>query len=88
MCNVGVQGVDIHSDHNRFRGDKMVYVMKSSKKSSVSAIRLGILRRRGWRMESTHPEICSVCVLFEDAIDRYIYMEKNKYSKTADKIDA
>ena len=32
MRNVGIQRVDIHSDHNRFRGDKMVDVIKFSKK--------------------------------------------------------
>ena len=32
MWNVGAQRVDIHSDHNRFRGGKMVDVIKFSKK--------------------------------------------------------
>ena len=38
------------------------------RKSLVSVIKLGMLCRRGWRMESTYPEICSVSVLFEDTI--------------------
>ena len=38
------------------------------RKSLVSYIKLGILCRRGWRMESTYPEICSVSVLFEGTI--------------------
>ena len=41
------------------------------RKSLVSVIKLGILCRRGWRMESTYPEICSVSVLFEDTIGLY-----------------
>ena len=32
MLNVGMQRVDKHSDHNRFRGDKMVDVIRFSKK--------------------------------------------------------
>ena len=41
------------------------------RKSLVSVIKLGTLCRRGWRMESTYPEICSVNVLFEDTIGLY-----------------
>ena len=41
------------------------------RKSLVSVIKLGILCRRGWRMESTYPEICYVSVLFKDAIGLY-----------------
>ena len=41
------------------------------RKSLVSVIKLGILCRRGWRMESTYSEICSVSVLFKDTIGLY-----------------
>ena len=41
------------------------------RKSLVSVIKLGILCRRGWGMESTYQEICSVSVLFEDTIGLY-----------------
>ena len=37
----------------------------------MSDIKLGVLCRRGWRMESTYPEICSVSVLFDDTIGQY-----------------
>ena len=71
MWNVGIQRVGIHSDNNRFRNDKMVDVIKFSKKSLVSDIKLGILCRRGWRMESTYPEICSVSVVYDRTIGLY-----------------
>ena len=41
------------------------------RKSLVSIIKLGILCRRGWRMESTYPELCSVSVIFVDTIGLY-----------------
>ena len=41
------------------------------RKSLVSDIKLGVLCRRGCRMESTYPEICSVSVLFYDTIGLY-----------------
>ena len=41
------------------------------RKSLVSVIKLCILCRRGWRIESTYPEICYVSVLFEDTIGLY-----------------
>ena len=40
-------------------------------KSLVSVIKLGILCRSGWRMESTYPEICSLSVLFDAIICLY-----------------
>ena len=47
---------------------KWLISLSFQSKSLVSVIKLGILCRRGWRMESTYPEICSVSVLFEDTI--------------------
>ena len=41
------------------------------RKSFVSVIKLGMLCRRVWRMESTYPEISSVSFLFEDIIGLY-----------------
>ena len=41
------------------------------RKSLTSVIKLGILRRRGWKMESTYPEICYVSVFLEDTIGWY-----------------
>ena len=41
------------------------------RKSLASVNKLGILCRRGWKMESPHPEICYVSVLFEDTIGLY-----------------
>ena len=41
------------------------------RKSLMSVIKLGVLCRRIWRMESTYPEICSVSVRFEDTIGLY-----------------
>ena len=41
------------------------------RKSSLSVIKQCILGSRCWRMESTHPEICSVCTPFEDTIGLY-----------------
>ena len=47
MWNVGVQRVDIHSDHNRFRGDKMLDVIKfSNKVISVSYQTMYIMQKR------------------------------------------
>ena len=41
------------------------------RKSLVSVIKLRILCRRGWRMESTYPEMCYVSFLFEGTIVLY-----------------
>ena len=71
VWNVGDLRVDIHGDHNRFWGDKMVDVIKFSRKIIVSVIKLAILCSRVLRIESTYPEICSVTVPFKDTIGLY-----------------